>query len=172
MSFIFFFCVQLAYVAADAKICLLSQHPFNDSFLPVSLPCVVYMYFTYFQLCTLALPFWNKLTLEILHAFLLLVNIGLIFQYLIPALYAPVTLWGSLFSFSFFPFFFLLKSFILIQALSFLKTYNIIKRILKKSVLVFNYCYLLLFVYFHQLYFKLLKSQSCNLTLTNYFRCY
>lgn len=70
-------------------------------------------------LCHLSV--WSGFSLEIHLAFLWLVNIVCIFQYLIPASYTPLILWVSLFPFLSY----LLEYFNLIQALSFLKIYII-----------------------------------------------
>lgn len=90
-------------VTVDPTIYLLSQQPFKDTdffifLFPVSDACVLLI--AYCSLCHF--PFCSGLSLEILLAFLLLVNIVLISQYLVPALYTPLTLGVSLF-----PFFFL-----------------------------------------------------------------
>lgn len=93
-------------VTVDTTIYLLSQQPFKDTdffifLFPVSDACVLLI--AYCSLCHF--PCCSGLSLEILLAFLLLVNIVLISKYLVPALYTPLTLGVSLFPFFFFPLF-------------------------------------------------------------------
>lgn len=90
-------------ITVDTKIYLLSQQPFKDTdffiyLFPVSDACVLLI--AYCSLCHF--PFCSGLSLEILLAFLLLVNIVLISQYLVPGLYTPLTLGVSFFLFFFF----------------------------------------------------------------------